>query len=88
MNSQPSCSSTRAMMALGGGAPATTMRTRSRPGIGTPLAARAAAASRIDATTAGAPHISVTPSRSTRRRMSSPSIFLITTCEPPIAVTA
>ena len=79
MNSQPSCSSTRAMIALGGGAPATTIRTRSRPGTGRPSAARAAAASRIDATTAGAPHISVTPSLSTRRRISSPSIFLITT---------
>ena len=88
MNSQPSSSSTRSMVLDGGGAPATTIRTWSRPGTGCPAARLAAAASRIAATTAGAPHISVTPCSSIRRRSSSPSILRTTTCGTPIAVTA
>ncbi|CAB4595427.1 unannotated protein [freshwater metagenome] len=48
----------RSMVRVGGGAPATTMRTRSRPGIGP---SHVAAASRIAFTTAGAPHNMVTP---------------------------
>ena len=59
MNSQPSSVSTRSMVRVGGGAPATTMRTRPAPGDRAVPAS--AAASRMAATTAGAPHISVTP---------------------------
>ncbi len=55
------------------------MRTRSRPGISSPRSRRAAAASRMAATTAGAPHMSVTPWASTRRRISSPSTLRTTT---------
>ena len=40
------------------------------------------------ATTAGAPHRSVTPSASTRRRMSAPSTLRSTTWRTPIPVTA
>jgi hypothetical protein len=53
MNSQPSSVSIRSIVRVGGGAPATIIRTRSRPGIGP---SQVAAASRIIATTAGAPH--------------------------------
>ena len=88
MNSQPSSDSTRSIVFDGGGAPATTIRIRSRPGTGSPRSRRAAAASRIAATTAGAPHSNVTPSRSMRRRISSPSTLRSTTCLTPIPVTA
>ncbi len=53
MNSQPSSSRTLSIVRVGGGAPATMMRTWSRPGIG-PL--QSLAASRIELTTAGAAH--------------------------------
>ena len=46
----------------GGGPPAPTMRTRPRPGISP---SQSAAASNVMATTAGAPHISVTPCTAT-----------------------
>ena len=59
MNSQPSSVSTRSMVRVGGGAPATTMRTRSR--ARDRARPRSAAASRTMATTAGAPHSRVTP---------------------------
>ena len=88
MNSQPSSSSTRSIVLDGGGAPATTILVLSRPGTGSPVARLADAASRIAATTAGAPHISVTPCASIRRSSSSPSILRTTTCGMPIAVTA
>jgi hypothetical protein len=88
MNSQPSSVSTLSIVLDGGGAPATTILTWSRPGTGRPAAARALAASRIAATTAGAPHIKVTPCASIRRSNSSPSILRTTTCGSPIAVTA
>ena len=55
MNSQPSSVSTRSMVRVGGGAPATTMRVRPAPGTGP---SQVAAASRMAATTAGAPHMS------------------------------
>ena len=58
MNSQPSSVSTRSMVRVGGGAPATTIRVVPRPGIGP---SHVAAASSTAATTAGAPHSSVTP---------------------------
>jgi hypothetical protein len=38
--------------------------------------------------TAGAPHISVTPCSSMRRRISAPSILRMMTCFAPIPVTA
>ena len=55
---------------------------------GTGEATRAAAASRIAATTAGAQHSSVTPSRSIRRRISGPSILRWMIWRTPIAVAA
>ncbi len=58
MNSQPSSVSTRSIVRVGGGAPATTMRVRPRPGISP---AHSCAASSTALTTAGAPHSSVTP---------------------------
>ncbi len=57
------------------------MRVRPWPGIGP---SQAAAASSTAATTAGAPHSSVTPWRSTRRRISAPSTFRRTTCRAPM----
>ena len=73
------------MVRVGGGAPATTMRTVPWPGIGP---SQSAAASRTMATTAGAPHSSVTPWRSTRRRISAPSTLRRMMWRPPIPVTA
>ncbi len=58
------------------------MRTVPRPGTARPSATLASAAPRMAATTAGAPHSSVTPSRSTRERISSPSTLRRTTCGP------
>ena len=75
----------RSIVRVGGGAPATTTRTRSRPGIGP---SHVAAASSTALNTAGAPHISVTPCASTRRRISAPSTLRSTMCRPPMAVTA
>ena len=66
---------------VGGGAPAITMRTRSAPGIGP---SHVAAASRIALATAGAPHITVTPCCSTRRRISAPSILRMIMCWAPM----
>ena len=88
MNSHPSSASTRSIVLDGGGAPATTMRTVPRPGTSRPSLARVSAAPRIAATTAGAAHRSVTPWRSMRDRISSPSILRSTTCAPPMPVTA
>ena len=85
MNSQPSSDSTRATVFVGGGAPATMIRTLSRPGISP---SQLSAASSTDATTAGAAHITVTPCFSTRRRISAPSILRITTCSTPMPVIA
>ena len=56
-----------------------------RPGWDRPSVA---AASRIMATTAGAPHSSVTPCRSTRRRISAPSTLRRMMWRPPMPVTA
>jgi hypothetical protein len=72
------------MVRVGGGAPATMMRTRSRPGIGP---CHDAAASSAAFTTAGAAHIIVTPCCSTRRRISVPSTWRSTMCNPPTPVT-
>ncbi len=83
MNSQPSSDSIRCTTEVGGGAPATTIRTRSRPGTGP---SHSAAASSTICTTAGAPHRKVTPCRSTRRRISAPSTFRSTTCRAPSPV--
>ena len=88
MNSHPSSDSTRSIVLDGGGAPATTMRTVPRPGTARPSAARVSAAPRMAATTAGAPHSSVTPCRSIRDRISSPSTLRSTMCVPPMPVTA
>ena len=77
MNSHPSSVSIRSIVRVGGGAPATTMRVRPAPGIGP---SHFAAASSIIATTAGAPHSSVTPCLSTRRRISAPSTLRSTMC--------
>ena len=85
MNSQPSSVSTRSIVRVGGGAPATTMRVRPWPGTGP---SHVAAASRMAATTAGAPHSSVTPCSSTRRRISAPSTLRSTICFAPMAVSA
>ena len=60
MNSQPSSVSTRSIVFDGGGAPATTMRTGVARHCGAGGGA-CPAASRMAATTAGAPHSSVTP---------------------------
>lgn len=80
MNSQPSSDSTRATVFVGGGAPATMMRTRSRPGI-SPSQEPAAASTAL--TTAGAAHITVTPCSATRRRISAPSTLRRTTWGTP-----
>ncbi len=72
-------------MRVGGGAPATTIRTRSRPGTSP---SHVCAASRIAATTAGAPQRNVTPCRSTRRRISAPSTLRSTMWRTPMPVTA
>jgi hypothetical protein len=85
MNSQPSSVSTRSMVRVGGGAPATTMRVRPAPGMGP---SQVAAASRTMLTTAGAPHMRVTPWASTRRRISAPSTLRSTTWGTPMAVVA
>jgi hypothetical protein len=85
MSSQPSSVSTRSIVRVGGGAPATTMRVVPAPGMG-PL--QVAAASRTMATTAGAPHSRVTPWRSTRRRISAPSTLRRTTWGTPMAAVA
>jgi hypothetical protein len=73
------------MVRVGGAAPATTMRTWPRPGI---APSQLAAASRTMLMTVGAPHISVTPCCSTRRRISAPSILRMMMCWPPMPVTA
>ena len=71
-------------MRVGGGAPATMIRTRSRPGTSpSQLAAPSSAA----LTTAGAAHMKVTPCSSTRRRISVPSTCRSTTCCAPNPVT-
>ncbi len=70
---------------VGGGAPATMIRTRSRPGIGP---SQSAAASSTMVITAGAPHRNVTPCCSTRRRISAPSTLRSTTCCAPSPVSA
>jgi len=88
MNSQPSSASMRSIVFDGGGAPATTTRTRRAPGTFSPRLRRAAAASSTAAITAGAQLKSVTPWASTRRRISSPSILRMITWRAPIAVTA
>ena len=75
----------RSIVRVGGGAPAMTMRTRPLPGIGP---SHVAAASRIALATAGAPHITVTPCCSTRRRISAPSILRMMMCSAPMPVTA
>ena len=75
----------RSIVRVGGGAPATTMRVRPEPGIGP---SHFDAASSVIATTAGAPHRSVTPCLSTRRRISAPSTLRSTTFWPPMPVTA
>ncbi len=75
----------RAMVRLGGGAPAQTTRVVPRPGI-SPSQVRAA--SSTAATTAGAAHRMVTPYVWTRRRISAPSILRITTCGTPRPVIA
>ena len=85
MNSQPSSVSTRSMVRVGGGAPATTMRVRPAPGAGPSIDE---AASRMAAATAGAPHIKVTPWASTRRRISAPSTLRSTICLAPMATSA
>ncbi len=85
MNSQPSSVSTRSIVRVGGGAPATTMRVRPRPGISPD---HSCAASSTVLTTAGAPHSSVTPWCATRRRISGPSTLRSTTCCPPMPLTA
>ena len=64
------------MIDVGGGAPATTILVIPAPGIGP---SHSDAASKIAATTAGAPHISVTPCFSIRFSISFPSTFLSTT---------
>src|SRR6266487_2539717 len=85
MNSQPSSVSTRSIVRVGGGAPATTIRVRPRPGISP---CHCAAASSTAFTTAGAPLSNVTPCASTRRRISAPSTLRMTMWRPPMPVTA
>ena len=80
MNSQPSSSSTRATVFVGGGAPAMMIRTRSRPGISP---SQSCAASSTAAATAGAAHSTVTPYFSIRRRISAPSTLRSTICGTP-----
>ena len=74
----------RSMVRVGGGAPART----AHPVASGDRAVPVAAASSTALNTAGAPHISVTPCASTRRRISAPSILRSTMCRPPIPVTA
>ena len=81
MNSQPSSSSTRMIVLVGGGAPATTIRTLPRPGTGP---SHDPAASSTAPTTAGAAHMIVTPCFSTRRRISAPSTLRSTICGTPM----
>ncbi len=85
MNSQPSSASTRATVLVGGGAPATMIRVRPRPGISP---SQSGAASSTAATTAGAAHITVTPYRSMRRRISAPSTLRRATWVTPQPVIA
>ena len=85
MNSHPSSVSIRSMVRVGGGAPATTIRVRPAPGIGP---SHWAAASRMAAATAGAPHMRVMPWVSTRRRISAPSTLRSTTCLAPMPTSA
>ena len=73
------------MVRLGGGAPATTTRVRSRPGIGP---SHSGAASSTALTTAGAAHSRLTPWRCTRRRISVPSTLRRATWGQPMAVVA
>lgn len=73
------------MVWLGGGAPATITRVLPSPGIGP---SQLPAASRTAFTTAGAAHRRVTPWRSTRLRISVPSIFRSVTWVQPMAVVA
>ena len=75
----------RSMVFVGGGAPAQQIRVVPRPGISP---SQFGAASRIALATAGAAHITVTPCRCTRRRISVPSILRMMTCLAPIPVTA
>ena len=85
MNSQPSSLSTRSIVRVGGGAPATTMRVVPAPGIGP---SHPPAQSRIDATTAGAAQASVTPCSSTRRKISAPSTLRSTIWGTPMPAVA
>ena len=73
------------MVRVGGGAPATMMRTRSRPGISP---SHVDAPSSAALTTAGAAHITVTPCSSTRLRISVPSTCRSTMCGTPMPVIA
>ena len=82
MNSQPSSSSTRTTVFVGGGAPAMMIRTRSRPGISP---SQVWAASSTAAATAGAAHMTVTPCFSTRRRIAAPSTLRSITWGTPSA---
>ena len=84
-NSQPNSVSMRSIVFVGGGAPATTMRTRPCPGTGP---SHEAAASRTMFTTAGAPQSIVTPCSSMRRKISAPSTLRKMMCRPPMPVTA
>ena len=85
MNSQPSSVSQRSIVFVGGGAPATTIRTRPRPGIGP---SQVTAASRAAFNTAGAAQSTVTPCASMRRRISAPSILRRMMWRTPIPVVA
>ena len=62
MNSQPSSSSTRWIVVVGGGAPPTSIRIRPAPGAGAPPS-RGRVGARTASTTAGAPQVRVTPWR-------------------------
>jgi hypothetical protein len=75
------------MVREGGGAPATTMRV-ALFGRTSPRSRRLAAASRITATTVGAPQRRVIPSAKMRDRIASPSTLRWTTWRAPIAVRA
>ena len=85
MNSHPSSVSTRSMVWVGGGAPATTIRVRPLPGTGP---SNCWAASSTAFTTAGAPHSRVTPCSAMRRRMSAPSTLRSTTWVAPTPASA
>jgi hypothetical protein len=80
MNSHASSVSTRSIVRVGGGAPATMMRVRPAPGI-SPF--HSCAASRTELTTAGAPHSSVTPWSSHAAQDLGPSTFRNTMCGRP-----